>query len=98
MRNRRWPTGIGCAIAGFGGGLVGPHLISRLLGQAAPEVRGRAVGFAYTAIFAGDFLNPIAFAPVAAHVGIDGAFLVVAAALVVGVIGVRLIEPRVAST
>ncbi len=93
-----WPTGIGCAIAGFGGGLVGPHLISRLLGQAVPEVRGRAVGLAYTAIFAGDFLNPIAFAPIAARVGIDGAFLVVAAALIVGFIGVRLIEPRVAST
>lgn len=92
------PTGIGCAVAGFGGGLVGPHLIGRLLTQAAPEIRGRAVGFAYTAIFTGDFLNPIAFAPVATHVGIDGAFLFVAAALVVGAVGVRFIDARVAST
>lgn len=88
------PTGVGCAIAGFGGGLVGPHLIGRLLVQAAPAVRGRAVGLAYTAIFTGDFLNPIAFAPVAARIGIDGAFLAVAAALVVGAIGVQLIEGR----
>lgn len=78
------PTGIGCAIAGFGGGLVGPHLVGRLLAQAAPEVRGRAIGFAYTAIFAGDFLNPIVFAPLAARAGIDGAFVIVAVALAIG--------------
>jgi MFS family permease len=74
-------TTIGCGIAALGGGGVGPYLASVLLDRAAPSVRGRAAGFMYTALYLGDFLNPLVINPVRAHFGIHHAFALVGAVL-----------------
>lgn len=72
---------LGCAITGFGGGLSVPHFLNMVLDRAAPAVRSRALGMAYSALFLGDFLNPFLMAPLTALAGIHGAFLTVGACL-----------------
>jgi MFS family permease len=83
-------TIIGCALAGLGGGCVGPYLASLLLQRAAPEVRGRAAGFMYSAVFLGDFINPLVITPLRTSLGTHHAFLAVALALGSGALVVLL--------
>ena len=71
---------LGFGIMGIGTGLANPHMSNMLLGRAAPEARGRAVGFGYTARYVGDFLNPVVILPLAGMVGIHTAFILVGAA------------------
>ena len=74
-------TTVGCGIAALGGGCIGPYLATALLDRAAPSVRGRASGFMYTALYLGDFLNPVVINPVRANFGIHQAFVLVGAVL-----------------
>ena len=67
---------VGCAISGIGTGLLNPQVNNMLLSQVAPDARGRAVGLGYTARYAGDFLNPVIVAPIAAAVGLHAAFVI----------------------
>jgi MFS family permease len=83
-------TMAGSALAGLGGGCVGPYLASMLLQRAAPEVRGRAAGFMYSAVFLGDFINPLVITPLRTGLGIHHAFLAVAGVLAVGAVVVLL--------
>lgn len=71
-------TAIGSAIAGFGAGSTAPHVFGLLLERAPEELRGRAIGFLYTATYLGDFLNPWVVAPLRAAFGIHGAFIAMA--------------------
>jgi dipeptide/tripeptide permease len=61
-----------------------------LLQRAAPEVRGRAAGFMYSAVFLGDFINPLVITPLRTGLGIHHAFLVVAGVLAMGAVVVML--------
>lgn len=83
-------TMAGSALAGLGGGCIGPYLATVLLQRAAPEVRGRAAGFMYSAVFLGDFINPLVITPLRTGLGIHHAFLAVAAALAAGALVVLL--------
>ena len=74
-------TASGCVISGLGGGAIGPYVAGVLLDRAPEAVRGRAVGFMYTAIYLGDFANPLLVTPLRSVLGIHGAFLAVAATL-----------------
>ena len=80
---------VGIGVAGLGGGLAVPCLCDWVLDRAPVEVRGRAVGLLYSAMFFGDFLSPIFFHPLGTMWGAHGAFVVLggtvmASALVVG--------------
>ncbi|SFV12628.1 MFS transporter [Pseudoduganella namucuonensis] len=77
-------TMAGGVLAGAGGGCIGPYLANLLLERAAPAVRGRAAGFMYSAVFLGDFVNPLVVTPLRTGLGIHQAFLVIAAALALG--------------
>ena len=66
---------LGCAITGMGGGLNEPVLVSVLFSRAPDSMRTRAVGLLLSAIFLGQFLNPLAVDPLRQHFGIHGAFL-----------------------
>jgi MFS family permease len=70
---------LGIVIASIGAGCVGPYVGNLLLDRAAPQVRARAAGLLYSATFVGDFLNPLAVAPLRHAFGIHGAFIVVGA-------------------
>ncbi len=75
------PTIVACMLAGLAGAAIVPYVIGAVLGRAAPEVQGRAVGFMYTAMFIGDFANPLVINPLRAAVGNHGAFTVVGVVL-----------------
>lgn len=75
------PTIVACMLAGLAGASIVPYVIGAVLGRAAPEIQGRAVGFMYTAMFLGDFANPLVINPLRAAVGNHGAFTVVGVAL-----------------
>ena len=79
-----WTAAAGSAVAGLGAGGAGPYVAGVLLDRSPAEVRGRAVGFMYTAIYLGDFANPLIMTPVRAWLGIHGAFLAVSAVLAAG--------------
>lgn len=81
-------TMAGGVLAGAGGGCIGPYLANLLLERAAPAVRGRAAGFMYSAVFLGDFVNPLVITPLRTGWGIHQAFLAVAAALALGAVWV----------
>ena len=72
---------------GMGGGMANPYFAMVLLERATPEAQGRALGWLYTAMFFGEFANPIVVTPLAALLGIHGAFIFVAAALALTMAG-----------
>jgi MFS family permease len=74
----------GCAISGFGTGLLNPQVNNMLIGRAGEAARGRAVGLGYTARYGGDFLNPVIVAPIKQQVGIHGAIIIVGAVFLAG--------------
>jgi MFS family permease len=73
---------VGCAISGIGTGLLNPQVNNMLLSRVGAEARGRSVGLGYTARYAGDFLNPVIVAPLAAAAGLHGAFVILGTAFV----------------
>lgn len=81
---------LGCAITGFSAGLFLPHMISTLVARAAPDVRDRAIALFYSAVFLGDFLNPLVVEPISTALTRHGAFRAVglfcAAAMIVSLV------------
>lgn len=65
---------LGCVITGIGAGLVEPITVSMILSRAPEPVRARAVGLLLSAVFLGQFLNPLAVGPLRTLYGIHGAF------------------------
>ncbi len=72
---------LGCALTGMGGGLNEPVLVSVLFSRTPESMRTRAVGLLLSAIFLGQFLNPLAVDPLRAEFGIRGAFLAIGGVL-----------------
>jgi dipeptide/tripeptide permease len=79
------PTLIGIALVlgGIGSGLATPTIVSMLLSRAPDASRPRAIGFCYTAIFLGQFLNPLLLEPVRRLFGVSSVFFLTGAVLVV---------------
>jgi len=75
------PAAVGCGIAGFGSGIATPYLCNLVFDQASEAVRGRALGMLYSAMFFGDFLNPVVFHALHPLYGIHGAFSILGAAV-----------------
>jgi MFS family permease len=84
------PTGevvaLGCGIAGFGTGIANPQVNNMLISASDPSIRGRAIGFGYTARYLGNFLNPWIVRPIAFAAGMHNAFIIVGAMFVAGVL------------
>jgi MFS family permease len=86
---------IGQLIFGIGAGLIMPNLMSWLMATASETRRGQLTGTLTAAIFAGQFLSPIAAQPLVHAHGVPGtftrfAFALFALALVVLLIRVGL--------
>lgn len=79
-------TAVGSAIAGVGSGVLLPHLLYLLLDHAPEKMRARAGGLFYSAVYLGDFLNPVVVAPIRYIVGIHGVFLVMGILVALGLI------------
>ncbi|HWI10067.1 MAG TPA: MFS transporter [Burkholderiaceae bacterium] len=71
---------LGCIITGAGAGLVEPVTVSLVLQRAPAALQTRAIGLLLSAVFLGQFLNPLVVDPLRSGLGIHGAFIVVGVA------------------
>jgi len=67
---------LGCALGGLGGGLMIPNLNMWLMELAPAAVRGRVMGGYSSVFFTGQFMSPLAAAPVLMFWSLNGVFLV----------------------
>lgn len=65
---------VGCLVTGIATGLFVPHMVTTLANAAADDVRDRAIAMYYSAIFLGDFLNPLIAEPLSEALTRHGAF------------------------
>lgn len=72
---------LGAFLSGGGGGMIPPHIGGILLNRVPAELRARAVGLEFTVLYVADFINPLVMTPLRAAIGIHGAFMVSAVAL-----------------
>ena len=72
---------VACGLAGLGGGSLVPYITNLVLTQATPDMRARAVGFQYTVMYVGDFMNPLIVTPLRGWIGNHEAFAVIGAFL-----------------
>jgi MFS family permease len=68
---------LGCIITGAGAGLVEPVTVSLVLQRAPAALQTRAIGLLLSAVFLGQFLNPLVVDPLRSALGIHGAFVAV---------------------
>ena len=88
------PIMIGVGLAGLGGGNLLIYLTNFFL-ERAPEVgRPRAIGFMLTALYIGEFLNPVLLTPLRTAIGNHVAFIVVGAALAAAAAARAVIRDR----
>lgn len=71
------PVIIGFVIMGIGAGLIEATAALLILGSATEALRPRAIGLLLSAVFMGQFLNPLVVDPLRRAYGIHGAFLAV---------------------
>ncbi len=70
---------LGCIVTGAGAGLVEPVTVSLVLQRAPVALQARAIGLLLSAVFLGQFLNPLVVDPLRSGLGIHGAFIAVGA-------------------
>ena len=76
-----WDTAFGCMLLGCGTGLFAPHFASVIIGRTPHNMRGRALGFMFSAMFLSEFVSPVIILPLRTAFGQQGAFLAISAAL-----------------
>ncbi|WP_085663748.1 MULTISPECIES: MFS transporter [unclassified Pseudomonas] len=74
---------LGCALTGYGSGLLLPYLVNLVLDRCEEAQRGRAVGLMYSCMFLGSFLNPLLLAPLAVYLGRGTAVIMIGLALLI---------------
>lgn len=84
---------LGCACMGIGTGLFGPFFASLLISRTSSEVRGRALGFMFGAIFLSEFLSPLVILPLRHAFGVHGGFGALACLLAAGLVATILRSP-----
>lgn len=70
---------LGFAVTGLGAGLVEPNIGSIILGRSPHALHARASSLMISAMFLGQFLNPLAADPLRMGFGTAGAFLAIGA-------------------
>jgi len=73
---------LGFAVMGIGAGLIEATSALLILSRAPERLRARAVGLLLSAVFLGQFLNPLIVDPLRTSLGIHGAFLAVSISFV----------------
>lgn len=88
------PAVIGSFLAGLAGGMFVPNMVATLANAAPPALRDRAIAILYSAIFLGDFLNPLIIRPVSEALTRHGAFALVGAICIVATVIALARRPR----
>ncbi|MGL5010421.1 MAG: MFS transporter, partial [Paracoccaceae bacterium] len=87
---------VGALVMGAGMGPSMPNYTTYFMASVPPDLRGRASGLLTTAFFAGQFASPLISAPLVVQFGLEGAFEVLAAAIIVmglGLLGYDRMRP-----
>jgi MFS family permease len=71
LTDNLWIQAVGSSITGFGCGVLIPYFYNIVYERAPRESLGRGIGFMFSAIFLGDFLNPMVLGSVTYAVGGD---------------------------
>ena len=74
----------GICISSSAAGFAGPCLAHMVLNRAGPSLRRTASGLMFTAIYLGDFINPVLTGPLRQLFGIHGVFVAVGLLCMVG--------------
>ncbi len=77
-------TAIGVGLSGLASGFLIPMIANLVVNKAPPAVRSRAVGFMYTAMYIGNFLNPLLMTPARQAIGNHAVFLICGLLLAAG--------------
>lgn len=88
------PAVVGSFLAGLAGGMFVPNMVATLANTAPPALRDRAIAILYSAIFLGDFLNPLIIRPISEALTRHGAFALVGAICIVATIVALARRPR----
>ena len=81
IASQTWEIFAGCALVGIGAGMSEPAIASIIFARTAPVAHALAMGLIVSAINAGQFINPLVFAPLRNAVGAAGSFIWVGCAL-----------------
>lgn len=92
MTDLYWVISAGLGIAGFGLGLIMPNGNLWLINETPEEARGRAIGGLSSAVFTGQFLSPIAVAPLVSSIGLNSSFLI--ASILLSILALSLLFVR----
>lgn len=76
-----WQVFAGCAFVGIGAGLSEPAIASLIFARTAAVAHAVAMGLIVSALNAGQFINPLVFAPLRSGLGAPGSFVLVGLAL-----------------
>jgi MFS family permease len=86
-----------CALSGFGGGSLVPYITNLFISRAPIHLRSRALGFMYSGIYIGQFVNPFTVTPLRGVIGNHAAFVVVGGLLAVAALAQGLLPKSVGS-
>ncbi|MDB5395760.1 MAG: major facilitator superfamily 1 [Rhodospirillales bacterium] len=90
-------TAIGVGLSGFSGGFLIPLITNLVLNMAPAGARSRALGFMYTAMYIGNFLNPLIMTPAREAIGNHQVFLTVGLLLAVAAAAQALVKRSIIS-
>lgn len=76
-----WHILIGCLFVGIGAGMSEPATASIIFRKTSPVAHAMAMGLIVSALNAGQFINPLAFAPLREAFTVSGSFVAVGALL-----------------
>jgi MFS family permease len=79
-------TAIGVGLSGLASGFLIPMIANLVVNKAPPVARSRAVGFMYTAMYIGNFLNPLIMTPARQYIGNHPVFLICGLLLAAGAV------------
>lgn len=69
-----WAIGAACVAMGYAMGNVEPVAASVIFGRVVAASQARAMGFLISALYLGQFLNPVLFDPIRRNIGLEEAF------------------------
>lgn len=89
---------LGFAVVGIGAGLVEPIMMTIVMSRAPKAMHPRAVGMLLSAVFLGQFLNPLLLNPLRTAYGIHQVFFLVGLAFllmaaIIPMVGTRTVQP-----
>jgi MFS family permease len=77
---------IAAASKGLASGLLNSGFIHMIMNRSEPHLRGRALGIMTSAMFLGDFINPIVVHPIKEMLSLHAAFHVLGALVLAGLL------------